>query len=397
MLCRTDGFRPLGDPKQRRRRKQSSGSKRCTKQSAPKVNAEDDNVEITDGIDNEVNDTPQYREQQSDDEVDADNASMISSTVAELNAPEASAKLEDKDTTETTHQPSSQVIKKLTPDRYHNLPDEEKIQIIRERLKVFDVIYGKGMPKTDTGYWRERLDYMSPVTNRARSVPKGGFRTQGHLQPQIVELPAPSIALHNNIIQHSAYAKLPKSAVNHGLTFNQTVPHSRKVLTEDPDFGITRYPKNQTETPEGLEAFNSKRQMKSRSRQEIANDSLETAAEIREEEAEAAEIIVEAAQKDPTVKRWNWETADAMRGFWVDIDSGKTTFDPNTFSFGPVDETWKRIRERKEILARGGDEAEKLLEKEAEENRKEYERQKRREQVQRSKAYRIERMQQQIY
>ena len=129
----------------------------------------------------------------------------------------------------------------------------------------------------------------------------------------------------------------------------------------------------------------------------MANDGSKTAAEIREEEAEVAEIIVEAARKDLTIKRWDWETADAMRGFWVDIDSGKTTFDPKTFSFGPVDETWKRIRQRKEILARGGDEADRLLEKEAEEDRKEYERQKRREQVQRTKMYRLERMQQRIH
>lgn len=82
-----------------------------------------------------------------------------------------------------------------------------------------------------------------------------------------------------------------------------------------------------------------------------------------------------------------------MNGYWVDLDGGKMTFDPTTFGFGPIDMTWQRIQARKELLACGGEEADRLIQQELEDEIKEIERQKRRECHQRSKMYKLERLQ----
>lgn len=296
-----EGIRPYSDPPGRKRGERSTtsrrrSSKKTTSGLTRKVRHRQSTSEAGSHIDKDCQDHRSLL----DDEEDTDEASVVSST-----AFGALATTDDQDTCENIPEIAAQASKELITTTYGEMTRDQKIMTIKERLKLFDWVYGEGKPQRDLKNWEEKLDYMSSVAKHPRSVPKGGSRTQGYSRLQIVTLPEDDPALHNHVIPPDNYAHLDKRVRNHGLNFNQSIPHAREVLTEDSTFGITRYPKDETETPEGLQAYNNARCVKHRSRQEMANDHSKPKEDIRMEEAEAAEADSERARKDLGIKRWD--------------------------------------------------------------------------------------------
>ena len=111
---------------------------------------------------------------------------------------------------------------------YNELDDDEKITVLKRSLTVFEMVYGKTMPKPD--YVNIKIDHMSPITILPKPRPRFGYRTQGHSRLVLATLPEDSEALHKHV---QGGIRQPNNTLD--MT-NQ--PHSRQVWTEDPTFGI---------------------------------------------------------------------------------------------------------------------------------------------------------------
>lgn len=200
-----------------------------------------------------------------------------------------------------------------------NLFDEAKIAVIKHRLRIFDIVYGRQTLQADEK--RFSMDYTLQVARIPRSVPKSGFRTQGHYKLQKVKLPHTDFALSNHLIEDDARPMLEKDSANHSLNCNQSVAHGPEVYTEDPNFGITFFPSQDTASAEDLRLYYARTNATNDpEHRELANEDardnfsytlLREMDEVDSNE-EHKQIILQQLQQ----KVFSWETAKSMKGLW---------------------------------------------------------------------------------
>ena len=251
------------------------------------------------------------------------------------------------------------------------MSDGMKLEKLHLRLTAFKKVYGENGPTFEPDKYR--IEYVSHQTMLPQSVPVGGFMTQGHSKLVEAKLAKDDVALSNHLINPAVIRELekklkkPTSKIQGTkLEHNQTIVHRQRHPVENVTFGITTYPARETATAEEVKVFNDARLAKAKrtADDELLDQDIDYMSDGSDKERFRKKSINEAQRKEvlEQLERSSYPS--------------QTEFMELGFSQGlPV---WKTLKERTDTLNAGGEAADRLREEMADEQRKEFIKQKRR-------------------